>query len=225
MRSFDQLMDMAVSHRGSVEAIEDLMPEIQPADVIKETPEDRILAAMTQAVFQAGFSWKVIRNKWDGFEEAFEGFVPVRWKFMSDDDLDSLVSDTRIVRNGPKIVTVRENAILCCDLEDEYGSTAACIADWPAEDFWGLLDMFKKRGSRLGGMTGQYFLRQLGRDGWVLSRDVTAALIREGIVEKATTSKTAQKAIQAAFNEWAGESGRPFAHISRLLALSVGPSF
>lgn len=224
MRSFDSLMDMAVSFKGSPEVVEELMPSIKAADAIKAIPDDRILAGMTRAVFQAGFSWKVIANKWEGFEEAFEGFVPVRWKFMSDDDLDQLVSDKRIVRNGQKIVSVRENAILLCDLEDEYGSAAACIADWPQEDLVGLLEMFKKRGSRLGGMTGQYFLRQLGKDGWVLSRDVVAALIREGVVDKAPTGKGAQRAVQQAFLEWSEESGRSFAHISRMLALSVGPN-
>jgi len=223
VRSVDGLMDLAVSFKGSTDAVEELMPDLKTAEEIKKVPEDRILAAMTRSVFQAGFSWKVIHNKWSGFEEAFEGFVPVRWKFMSDDDLDSLVSDKRIVRNGQKILSVRENAILVCDLEDEYGSAAACIADWPLEDFTGLLELLKKRGSRLGGMTGQYFLRSLGRDGWCLSRDVVEALIREGVIDKAPTSKTAQGQVQAAFNTWSSESGRPFAHISRLLALSVGP--
>lgn len=222
MRSFDEIFDMAVSHKGSPEAVESQLPLIKTAAEVAAIPEDRILAAMTRSVFQAGFSWKVIEKKWTGFEEAFEGFVPVRWKFMSDDDLDDLIKDTRIVRNGPKILTVRDNAILLCDLEDEYGSSAKCIADWPQDDFWGLTEMLKKRGSRLGGMTGQYFLRSIGRDGWALSRDVTTALIREGIVDKAPTSKTALRAVQAAFDTWSEESGRGFAHISRTLAMSVG---
>lgn len=222
MRSFDEIFDMAVSHKGSVEAVESQLPLIKTAEEVASIPEDRILAAMTRSIFQAGFSWKVIDKKWPGFEEAFEGFVPVRWKFMSDDDLDSLIRDTRIVRNGPKILTVRDNAILLCDLEDEYGAAAKCIADWPQSDFWGLLEMLKKRGSRLGGMTGQYFLRSIGRDGWALSRDVTTALIREGIVDKAPTSKAAKHAVQEAFDNWAHESGRGFAHISRTLAMSVG---
>lgn len=223
MRSVEGLMNLAVSFRGSVEAVEELLPTMKTPEEFKAIADDRILAQMARSVFQAGFSWKVIEAKWPGFEEAFEGFVPVRWKFMSDDDLDSLVSDKRIVRHGQKILSVRDNAILLCDLEDEFGSAAACIADWPQEDYWELLEMLKKRGSRLGGNTGPYCLRQLGKDGWVLSRDVVAALIREGVVDKNPTSKTAKKSVQAAFNEWAAESGRSFAHVSRLLALSVGP--
>jgi len=224
LRSFEQLADLATEYRGNREALEALMPAVKTPAEIKAVGDDRVLSLMTRGVFQAGFSWKVIDNKWPGFEEAFEGFVPVRWKFMSDDDLDSLVSDKRIVRNGQKILSVRENAIFVCDLDDEYGSAATCFADWPQDELTGLLDMMKKRGSRLGGMTGQYFLRQLGRDSWALSRDVVAALVREGVIDKTPTSKSAMRAVQQAFNEWAAASGRPFAHISRMLALSVGPA-
>ena len=200
-----------------------MMPEIKTPDEISAVPDDRILSLMTRGVFQAGFSWKVIDAKWPGFEEAFEGFVPVRWKFMSDDDLDTLLKDTRIVRNGQKIVSVRDNAIFLCDLEDEYGSASRFFADWPREDTVGLLEIMKKRGSRLGGGTGQYFLRQIGRDGWVLSGDVVTALTRDGVIDKTPTSKSALKAVQEAFNECSADSGRPFAHISRMLAFSVGP--
>tara|TARA_R110002096_G_scaffold139439_4_gene293770 strand:+ start:277 stop:954 length:678 start_codon:yes stop_codon:yes gene_type:complete len=224
MRSFEDLMDLAIEFKGDRAAVEALMPAVKAADQIQAVGDDRILALMTRGVFQAGFSWKVIDKKWPGFEEAFEGFVPVRWKFMSDDDLDTLLKDTRIVRNGQKIVSVRDNAIFLCDLDDEYGSAANCFASWPQDDLISLLEMMKKRGSRLGGGTGQYFLRQLGKDSWVLSHDVVQALIREGVVDKMPTSKTAMRAVQSAFNDWATESARPFAHISRVLALSVGPN-
>ena len=224
MRSFEELMDLAVGFRGSREAVEGELPDVKTAAEIEKIGDDRILSLMARGVFQAGFSWKVIAKKWPGFEEAFEGFVPVRWKFMSDDDLDSLLKDTRIVRHGQKILSVRDNAIMLCDLDDEYGSAATCFANWPQDDLIGLLEMMKKRGGRLGGGTGQYFLRQLGKDSWVMSRDVVAALVREGVVDKAPTGKGAQRAVQAAFSECAAESGRPFAHISRLLAMSVGPN-
>jgi 3-methyladenine DNA glycosylase Tag len=222
MKNFADIYDMAVAQKGSADVVEASLPEIKMLEVLLKKPDDRILAEMTKAIFKAGFSWKVIDTKWDGFEEAFERFDPVRWKFMSDDDLDSLLKDTRIVRNGMKIVTVRENASLICDLQDEYGSAAKCIAEWPAEDFIGLLEMFKKRGSRLGGATAQLFLRFIGRDGFVLSGDVVRALIRDSVVDKNPTSKGAMKKVQDAFNRWHGESGRPYAHISRILALSIG---
>mgnify|MGYP001549814815 CR=1 FL=1 len=40
---------------------------------------------------------------WPSFEEAFDGFSPNRWAMMSDEDLEGLVSDKRVFRNGQKL--------------------------------------------------------------------------------------------------------------------------
>ena len=80
----------------------------------------------------------------------------------------------------------------------------------------------KQRGSRLGGQTGRFFLRFVGKDTPMLSGDVVRALVDQGVVDKNPTSKKALAAVQAAFNAWHEESGRPLCQISRTLACSVG---
>ena len=45
-----------------------------------------------------------------------------------------------------------------------------------------LLRLIAKQGSRLGAVTGQRMLRSMGRDSFILSQDVTARLIAEGVV-------------------------------------------
>ena len=138
----------------------------------------RWLSVMTKCIFQAGFSWKVIESKWDGFEAAFDGFDVGRCAFMNDEKFDSLLQDTRIVRNGTKIVAVRDNAAFLLELRAE-GGVGKVLGEWPSEEFADLLEMLKKRGSRLGGMTGAYSMRMLGRDSYILSRDVVARLVEE----------------------------------------------
>ncbi len=220
--SFQAIMDLAVKNKGGEAAVEERLPELKTAAELAKIGDDRWLSMMTRCIFQAGFSWKVIENKWPGFEEAFEGFEPRRWKMMSDEDLDRLVQDTRVVRNAQKLSSVRDNAQFLCDLADEHGSAAKFFAEWPVNDMVGLMDLMKKRGSRLGGNTGQVVLRFMGKDGFMLSKDVVAALIREGVIDKPPTSKKGLQAAQDAFNRWHAETGRPYAHISRILAMSVG---
>lgn len=222
MRTFDEIRDLARQHHPD---LEDRLAEHGHAsarDEIRAVSDDRWLAQMTRCVFQAGFVWKVIEAKWDGFEAAFEGFDPARISFFSDDDVARLVSDERIVRNGQKIMATVANAQFVCDIAGEHGSFGNFMADWPMTDQVGLLDVLKKRGSRLGGATAQYFLRFSGWGGWILSGDVGAALVREGVWEKPATSRKALLAAQGAFNTWADQSGRHTAEISRTLALSVG---
>ncbi len=67
-----------------------------------------------------------------------------------------------------------------------------------------------------------YFLRSMGKASFITSRDVIAALIREGVVAKAPSGKKDFQAVQKAFNRWAEESDRDITTISRTLAMSVG---
>ena len=85
----------------------------------------------------------------------------------------------------------------------------------------GLLERLKRDGNRLGGATTQYALRFSGKDSFILSRDVVARLIAEGVVDKSPTSKTAMRAVQNAFDIWMDQSGRGLTEISRVLAMSV----
>ena len=223
MQTYQAIFDRAAKRHGGAAALSAKLAESQPKSPaeLAAIPDDHWLAEITRCVFQAGFNWSVIENKWDGFETAFEGFDVSRWAMASDDDLDALAHDTRIVRNPQKIRTVRENAVFLSDLAKEHGSAGRFFADYPATDQVGLMDVLKKRGSRLGGTTAQYFLRFIGKDTFIISRDVTAALIAAGVIDKPPTSAKALHAVQDAFNAWMSESGRPLTQISRTLALSI----
>ncbi|MEQ9242426.1 DNA-3-methyladenine glycosylase I [Roseovarius indicus] len=220
MRSFKEIFTIAADRKGGPDALEALLETPRTPAELAAIPEDRWLAQFTKSIFQAGFNWKVIENKWEGFETAFDGFDVGRCAFMDDDKFDALVADKSIVRNPIKIATVRDNAAFLLDLRDE-GGPGRVLGGWPSEDYAALLDMLKKRGSHLGGNAGQYAMRFMGRDSYIMSRDVVARLVAEGIIDKQPSSKTAMKAVQAAFNTWMEQSGRSLTEISRVLAMSV----
>ncbi len=220
MRTFDELFQIAADRKGGTDALEAMLAKPKPLDDLLQIPEDRWLSQFTRAVFSAGFNWKVIENKWPGFEEAFQGFDLDRNAFMNDEDFDALISDTRIVRNGTKIASVRDNAVFLRELRDE-GGVSQVLGGWPSTDYVGLLEMLKKRGARLGGNSAQYALRFIGRDAFILSNDVNGRLIAEGVIDKPAGSKSSMKAVQGAFNTWMEQSGRSLNEISRVLAMSL----
>lgn len=51
------------------------------------------------------------------------------------------------------------------------------------------METIKKRGSRLGGSTGQIALRFMGKESFILTGDVVNALIRESVIENDRMSK------------------------------------
>jgi 3-methyladenine DNA glycosylase Tag len=224
MRDFDEITAIAAKRRGGLGALEEALATSRSLapDAIAATPDDRVLAAMTRRVFQAGFSWKVIDAKWDAFEAAFDCFDPKSCAFMTEDRFDALLKDASIVRNGAKIQSVAANGRFILDLAAEHGSAARFFAHWPDTDYVGLLDLLKKRGNRLGGEAAMRFLRSIGKPAFIPTRDVAAALIRERVLTKAPGGKRDFAAMQEAFNHWSAQSGRDLTAISRILAFSIG---
>jgi len=221
--SFKTIRARAEKRKGGPKALERLLPKKPNASALAKLSDDRILSEMTQRVFSAGFAWSVIETKWPGFEDAFLGFEPAKLTFQPDEFWDRLMSDTRIVRNGAKILSVRENAAFVQAIAGEHGSFGRFLAKWPSSDEIGLLDLLAKRGSRLGGNTGQMFLRFVGWDGFVTSQDVVACLRDAGLdIADEVKSKGDLAKVQAQFNAWAEETGLPYTQLSRICAMSVG---
>ncbi len=223
---FAPIYRRAVERKSGEQALQSLLPELPAAEVLAGKPDSRFLAEMTRCLFQAGFVWRVINQKWEGFEAVFHGFDVDALLALPNEEWDEIATDERIVRNGQKISAVRANARFIDDIVMEHGSFAQFIADWPGSDLIGLFDLLKRRGSRLGGHTGQRFLRNVGKDVFILTADVVRALQESGLeVADNPTSKRDLQSIQERFNDWHAETKLPYTHLSRIAAFSVGENY
>jgi 3-methyladenine DNA glycosylase Tag len=224
--AFKTIRARAEKRKGGAEALARLMPPKPDSKALSKVRDDRVLAEMTRRVFSAGFAWSVIESKWPSFEDAFLGFAPARLLSEPDEFWHRLTMDIRIVRNGAKIMSVRENARFVLDVAKAHGSFGKFLADWPPSDEVGLLEALAKRGGRLGGATGQMLLRFLGYDAFVATKDVAACLRDAGLdIAAAPTSKRDLLKIQEQFNAWAKETGLPYRHMSLICAMSIGENY
>ena len=80
------------------------------------------------------------------------------------------------------------------------------LARWPATDIVGLWEALAKRFSQMGGNSGPTFLRMVGKDTFILTHSVAAALQRWGAVAGAPKNRKDREAMQACFNAWAGRN-------------------
>src|SRR5580698_5789028 len=227
MQSFDEIFERAAARKGGAAALEGMIAEWPPKSPaeLAATPDHRWLAEMARSVFQAGFNWSVIDNKWPGFEAAFHGFDTRLNAAMSEDEFDAHLKDTGIVRNGQKIASVRANAQFLVDLAAEHGSAAKFFADWPDADLVGLLDLMKKRAARCAGETAMRLLRRMGKPAFITTRDVAAALVEAGVLAAPPKNRKDLQAVQDSFIAGTAATGRDLTAISRTLALSTGPSY
>ena len=221
--TFKKIYDRAVNRKGE-QGLTASLPRVKSHQALISATDNTYFSEMTKCVFRSGFVWKVVENKWLGFETAFAGFNPKAVANFSDERVESLAQDTSIIRYMTKILATRENAKFILDVISEHENFGRFLADWPEDDIVGLLLYLKKNGSRLGGHTGQYFLRFVGKDTFMFSKDVVTVLIAEGIVDKEPTSQRDLRATQDAFINWREETGLPYSHLSRIMAASVGAS-
>lgn len=222
MTSFQQFFELAVRNIGSEELLEASLPRAKSANQLETIGDDRYLSMMTRCIFRAGFVWRVIDNKWPGFEAAFAQFNPLVVAHFSDQRLEELAQDKAIVRNFTKIVAARHNAVFVLDQQRRHGSFASFIAQWPTDNIVGLWLELKKRGCRLGGNSGPMMLRSMGKDTFLMTKDVTDALINHGLIDKfSVNSQRDLHRIQEIFNDLSQQSGRSLAEVSRILALTV----
>jgi DNA-3-methyladenine glycosylase I len=92
---------------------------------------------LTKAIFQAGFSWRVIRDKWPNFQKAFDGFDVTTVAGYAEPDVERLVADAGIVRNRQKIQATIQNARTMWALIEEHGSFHAYLRSLDEMDYAG----------------------------------------------------------------------------------------
>jgi len=218
MKDFDWIYEHALNRKGGVDALEALLPVPRSSDELSTLDDNYFLSCMSLRIFSAGLKRSMVQAKWPAFQEVFWGFEPQKLVLMSDDMLENTMQDRRLIRHWGKIKSIRTNASMVLQLGEAAGSFGRFIADWPSENIIELWQLLAKQGAHLGGNSAPYFLRMVGKDTFMLSNDVVAALKAQKIVDKKPTSKTDLKAVQEAFNGWQQQSQRPLCQISRLLS-------
>lgn len=219
---FEAIISRAAERKGGEEALESLVSLPLSNSEIAKIPADRVLSQMTKSIFQSGFVWRVVEAKWPNFEEHFFNFDINKILMMPDEMVERKATDPKIIRNLKKVTTIRENALFISDLEREHGSIGEFIANWPEDDIISLCDLFKRRGSRLGGFTGYNVLRALGKNTFKLSSDIEDYMRSRGVITGGLQTKSSLKAIQNQFNEWHKQCGLSLTEMSMILAYSMG---
>jgi 3-methyladenine DNA glycosylase Tag len=218
---FEAIEERARERVGGAQALTNRLPRPKSSEELRAVPDDRYLSQMSLRIFRAGLKHSVVDAKWPAFEEAFLGFEPKRVVAMSDDELEALLQDQRLIRHWGKLKSVRANAAAITELGAQQNGMGAWLADWPRDDVVGLWDQLAKRFAQLGGNSGPYFLRMVGKDTFMLTPSVVSALNHWDAFEGTPKSKADRAKVQQAFNTWVRHSSRPLCQVSMILALSV----
>ncbi|MBD1572941.1 DNA-3-methyladenine glycosylase I [Vibrio sp. S17_S38] len=219
---FDAIYQRAAERKGGKQDLELLLSKPLPSSELQRITDDRWLAAFTMKVFQCGISWQVVRNKWPNFEQLFFNFKLEPLMMLPEEIWEQKAQDPSIIRHLTKVKSIPTNAQMIHSAQYDYPSFSHMVANWPTDNIIGLWEYLKKNGSRLGGNTGPYTLRQMGVDTFILSSDVESHLRNIGVIDSGRGTKRAMQAAQKTFNYWQQQSGRSQSEISQIIAFSCG---
>ncbi len=194
-----------------------------PRDAVEleATGDDRYLSAMALRIFRAGLKHELVDRKWPAFEEIFSGFDPARVAGLADEELEAMLGDRRLIRHMGKLRAVRANAAEVLAIARQHGGFGHWLADWPVDRITALWIELARRMQHLGGRSAPAFLRMVGKDTFILTSSVERGLVTWEAMAGPPRTRDEIRAVQAAFNRWRQETGRPLCQLSQILALSV----
>ena len=222
LEKVDDIYQRAAARKGGAAKLNLLLGEGKQDHLLSELGDDRILAEFTKKIFQSGFVWRVVENKWHNFEDSFFNFNIEKILMMPEEMMERKATDPKIIRNFNKVKTIKANGQMIFEEHQNGHSFAEFIAQWPSDNIIGLWAHLKKHGQRLGGNTGPYALRNLGKDTFILSRDVEAYFRAHNIITGGIQTKSSLQAIQNTFNQWQLQCDLSLSQLSRLIAYATG---
>ena len=83
LETFSDIWARACERKGGPAIVKSLLPDTLSAAEICEYSDAQLLSVMSKRVFQSGFVWRVVDNKWSAYEQAFFDFVPMKVLMLS----------------------------------------------------------------------------------------------------------------------------------------------
>ena len=141
----------------------------------------KLFEKLSLDIFQAGLNWELVLNKRESFRKAFDNFEPIIVANYSDEKINRLLDNAKIIRNKQKINSTVNNAFRFLEIKKEFGSFSnfiwsfvggktihnkfAKLADYPSQskESIEMSKEMKRRGFKFVGPTICYaFMQTVG---------------------------------------------------------------
>ena len=90
---------------------------------------------------QAGLSWITILKRREGYRKVYDNFIPEKIANWSDEKIEGLLQNPRIIRNRLKVNSARENAKAYLNVIEEFGTFSKFL--WSFVNYKPIVNRFK----------------------------------------------------------------------------------
>jgi 3-methyladenine DNA glycosylase Tag len=138
----------------------------------KPKDEKGYFEILSKAVFNAGFSYQVVNNKWKGIKQVFREFEPEIVSNWTVDEVSEALTSPKIIRNARKVNAIVSNAKVFLDLVKEHGSFESYLKSFREESYEERQKILSKQFKWLGPRGAHFFLWSIGEDAPSCEQDI-----------------------------------------------------
>ena len=133
-------------------------PQEKPID------EKGYFEILSKAVFNAGFSYQVVRTKWEGIKEVFNDFDPEIISNWTIDEVSDALESPKIIRNSRKVNAIVSNAQIFLELVRKHHSFENYLGSFREKCYEDKQQIIAKQFKWLGPTGAHFFLWSIGED-------------------------------------------------------------
>jgi len=119
---------------------------------------------LSKAVFNAGFSYQVVNNKWEDIKEVFYDFEPKIISNWTVDEISKALNSPKIIRNSRKVTAIVSNAKVFLDLLNKYKTFENYLKSFRDKPYEEKQKILSKQFKWLGPTGAHFFLWSIGED-------------------------------------------------------------
>ena len=120
---------------------------------------------MSRIILKGSLNWQFIEDRWKAFRRAFEDFNIDTVSDFDEEDLEILMSNTKIIRSRARIEAVLYNAIVFQEIIQEFGSFRNFIDNLDTTDNYIIARQeLSRRFERINEDTAAIFLYSIGEN-------------------------------------------------------------
>jgi 3-methyladenine DNA glycosylase Tag len=133
-------------------------PQEKPID------EKGYFEILSKAVFNAGFSYQVVRTKWEGIKEVFNEFDPEIISNWTIDEVSDALESPKIIRNSRKVKAIVSNAQIFLELVRKHRSFENYLGSFRNKCYEEKQQIIANQFKWLGPTGAHFFLWSIGDD-------------------------------------------------------------
>lgn len=128
----------------------------------KPKTDDEYFEILCLMIFQSGFNWRVVREKWKDLKKIFKGFKVEDVARLTSKQQQALLKNPKMIKNKRKIEAVMANAKIFLEIIKEFGSFEDYLKNLRTLREKEKIKEIKKLFSGIDDYSAEFFLHSVG---------------------------------------------------------------